>query len=199
MWFQINSENVVNATHEHTVALIKSSYDTLAMKVVTVGPLAKEAAAAAHISEATHMDGTRTLPGKSRKGEQQLMAAYGSWWKLMGADGSHCAKVGCANVGWASVGCANGANVGWASVGCANSGGGKQGENKDRTFKPYKIDYLFHKMKIENCESFRYYLFSSHCNLKVYFIAYKSNEIIHKDKTVSGIPFYYIICHQSKT
>ena len=57
--FQINGESVVNATHEHTVQLIKRSGDTLAMKVVTVKPLSAE-------GMDVHMDGTRTLPIKKK-------------------------------------------------------------------------------------------------------------------------------------
>lgn len=63
MIFQINGENVVNATHEHTVELIKRSGDTLAMRVITVKPLSTEG----HERD-IHMDGTRTLPLK-KKGE----------------------------------------------------------------------------------------------------------------------------------
>ncbi|ELU12708.1 hypothetical protein CAPTEDRAFT_129833, partial [Capitella teleta] len=58
---EINGESVVNATHEHTVRLIKESGDTLAMKVVTVRPTNREGLD-------PHMDGTMTLPIKKKKG-----------------------------------------------------------------------------------------------------------------------------------
>ncbi|KAK2163027.1 hypothetical protein LSH36_87g05016 [Paralvinella palmiformis] len=59
---RINGENVVNATHEHTVSLIKNSGDVLDMKVITVKPLTHEVLDQRHI----HADGTRTLPYKKK-------------------------------------------------------------------------------------------------------------------------------------
>ena len=59
--FQINGEVVVNATHEHTVNLIKYSGDTLAMKVITVKPLSPDG-----LEREIHADGTRTLPYKKK-------------------------------------------------------------------------------------------------------------------------------------
>jgi len=53
---------VVNATHEHTVSLIKNSGDVLDMKVITVKPLTHEVLDQRHI----HADGTRTLPYKKK-------------------------------------------------------------------------------------------------------------------------------------
>ena len=57
--FQINGENVMNATHEKTVRLIQETKDVLQMKIITVKTPTTEGV---HM----HMDGTRTLPMKKK-------------------------------------------------------------------------------------------------------------------------------------
>ena len=62
--FQINGENVVRASHDRVVHVIRHSGDTLAMKVVTVRPQENPV-------NWQHTDGTMTLPTRGTAGNKK--------------------------------------------------------------------------------------------------------------------------------
>ena len=62
--FQINGENVVRASHDRVVQVIRHSGETLAMKVVTVRPQENPV-------NWQHTDGTMTLPTRGMAGNKK--------------------------------------------------------------------------------------------------------------------------------
>lgn len=69
--FQINGENVVRASHDRVVQVIRHSGDTLAMKVVTVRPQENPV-------NWQHTDGTMTMPTRGTAGNKK----QGMWITL---------------------------------------------------------------------------------------------------------------------
>ncbi|ESP03122.1 hypothetical protein LOTGIDRAFT_171725 [Lottia gigantea] len=61
---EINGENVVKATHERVVQLIRTSKESLIMKVVTARPVEKSS------DWFTHQDGSMTLPNRKKQAPQ---------------------------------------------------------------------------------------------------------------------------------
>ena len=61
--FQINGENVVRASHDRVVHLIRGTGDTLAMKVVTVKPAGRAQ------DWFAQQDKAMTMPNRKKKGK----------------------------------------------------------------------------------------------------------------------------------
>lgn len=78
--FQINGENVVRASHDRVVQVIRHSGDTLALKVVTVRPQEIPV-------NWQHTDGTMTLPIRGISGNKkqgmQITQYHNQLWNLL--------------------------------------------------------------------------------------------------------------------
>ena len=67
-YLQINGENVIRASHEHVVHLIRSSSDVLTLKVVTVTHTERAADWTLQPGDAA-VAGHLTLPNRKKTGE----------------------------------------------------------------------------------------------------------------------------------